>query len=272
MKQKSILLRLKVIVFVLFGILFLGGYQTMAKEKVNILVLGQYESRFETIMINTYNPNNHETQIISIPPGAIFLDGENLLREESLHFVMEEKGIKSVLSPLGDYLGVELPYYLIIDYAGAQDVVDAMGGVVFELPYMIELPPSGQEPALHLPTGVQTFDGNTARRFLRYRTEDLNGPGELQVIQLQQLFLDAMIRQLAQQKWKVIPIAFKLPKMIKTNIGLFKILDLAYGAIDIQLETLDVEFGIIPGEFVQTDGIYYYQIQGLHGYINKKNG
>lgn len=271
MKRKPILLHSMIIVSVLFGILFLGGYQAMAKEDVNILVLGQYEGHFETIMINTYNPNNHETQILSIPPGAVFLDGEKLLLEGLLHVTLEEKGIKPVLSSLGNYLEVELPYYLIVDYAGAQDVVDAMGGVVFELPYAIELPPTGEETALHLPAGVQTFDGKTARRFLRYRTDDLNGPGELQVIQLQQLFLDAMIRQLAQQKWKVIPIAFKLPKMIKTNIGLFKILDLAYGAIDIQPENLDVKFGIIPGEFVQSNGIYQYQIQGLSGFMRKKN-
>lgn len=253
----------------LLAIIVIGGGHVMAKD-INLLVLGQYEGRYETIMINTYNSHTHDTQILSIPPGAVFVDGAEILRHDRLHLTLEEQGLQSVQKALGDYLGLEIPYYLIVDYAGAQGVVDAMDGVIFELPYAIQLPATVEEPAVNLPAGVQTFDGNTARRFLRYRTADLNGPAELQVIRLQQLFLDAMIRQLAQQKWKLIPVAFKLPKMIKTNVGVFKILDIAYGAMDLTPDNLNVKYDIISGEFVQIKDGYQYQIQELQGYMNKE--
>jgi hypothetical protein len=75
-----------------------------------------------------------------------------------------------------------------------------------------------------------------------------------------------MIRQLAQDKGKIIPVAMKLPKMIKTNIGLFDLLNLAYDAVTLDPNDLRVQFGTIPGTFAKVNGQYQYQIKGVRGY------
>lgn len=239
----------------------------MAKTDImNVLVLGQYQGRFETVMVNMYQSGTMENRILSIPPGAIFVDGGSLLQADKIVNLLAESGIRPVQTAVSAYLRIPIPYYLIVDYDGAQSVVDAMGGVYFDLPYELELPGESDQPALLLKACPQVFDGDTARRFLRYRTGDLHGPAELQIIELQQRFLDAMIRQLAEEKRKILPVALKLPKMIKTNIGVFNLLNLAYDALKMDPEKLKVEYGILPGTFKQVEGQYQYQIKGMEGY------
>ena len=232
----------------------------------NLLVLGQFNGRFETVMLATYRSGTATPRIISIPPGAIFLDGQNILQKKPIALLLQSEGIAVVEGALGEYFNLPLRDYLIIDYAGAQAVVDAMGGVNFTLPYDVRIPASATEPAIVLKSGKQKFDGKTARRFLRYRSGDLFSPAELEIIKLQQLFMDTMIRQLANDKGKIIPVATKLPGMIKTNIGLLKIIDLGYEAVRLKPEDIKTEFGIIPGKFVKVNGEYRYQIQNSRGY------
>lgn len=253
---------LSVLIFLLFIIIT----PVMAGSEIHVLVLGQYRGYFETVMVTTYQTSSHHNQIISIPPGSVFLDGPILLKSQRIVGALESAGIKSVQGALADYLKIPIPYYIIVDYEGAEAVVDAMGGVYFNLPYAIQLPGQDGVPPLHLKAGLQRFDGNTARRFLRYRTGDLYGPGELKVVELQQRFLDAMIRQLAQDKGKIVSVALKLPQMIKTNIGLFDLLNLAYDAVTLDPKDLRVEFGVIPGNFVKVNGQFQYQIKGVKGY------
>ncbi|MCK4257393.1 MAG: LCP family protein [Halanaerobiales bacterium] len=235
-----------------------------AKEDC-VLVLGQYQDRFETIMVNIYDMDTYSARVISIPPGAVFQDGSPILKKP-LHLALKEDGVEKVKSALAEYLNLKISNYMIVDYAGAKGVVDAMGGVDFELPEPIEIPEIDDEPYLYLQAGKHTFGGETARRFLRYRPENLNGSGELKVILLQQRFLDTMIRQLTQNKWNIISVALKLPKMLKTNMGVMKILDLGFAAIGMKPENLLVEFKVIPGQFIQVNGEYQYQIKEQKNY------
>ncbi len=250
-----------------FCILLMGTIPTLAaKDELNVLVLGQYQGQFETVMVNMYSFGSYSSQIISIHPGSVFLDGALTIRTETIHHSLQKRGIEPVQKALSEYLKMEIPNYLIVDYEGAQAVVDAMGGVSFDLPYEIQLAATETEEALNLKSGMQLFDGRTARRFLRYRSNNLNGPEELKVIELQQLFLNTMIQQMAREKWKIIPVALKLPKMIKTNLGVRRFLDLAVDAINLDPDNLEVNFGIIPGKFTQVNGDYQYQIQGMKGF------
>lgn len=247
-------------------LLFVIVTPALAGSEIHVLVLGQYQGHFETVMVTTYQTSSHHNWIISIPPGAVFLDGPSQLKSHTIVDALETSGIKPVQAALAEYLQLSIPHYLIVNYDGAEAVVDAMDGVNFNLPYAIQLPAQDGVPTLHLKPGLQRFDGKTARRFLRYRTGDLHGPAELKIIELQQRFLDAMIRQLAQDKGKIIPVALKLPKMIKTNIGIFDLLNLAYDAVTLDPDDLRVQFGIIPGTFAKVNGHYQYQIKGVKGY------
>lgn len=246
--------------------LLMGTIPVAAKEETNILVLGQYQNQYETLMINLYRAGSSSAQIISVHPGAVFLDGPEILQQGLIQQTLQRLGINPVKDALSAYLSLDIPYYLIVDYAGAQEVVNALGGVYFTLPYLIQLPATETEKALELKPGEQLFDGQTARRFLRYRSADLHGPEELKVIELQQIFLNAMIQQLAEEKWKIIPIALKLPKMIKTNLGIGQFFDLAIDAIRIDPQKIEINFGLIPGKFINVNGAYQYQIIGAQEY------
>lgn len=247
-------------------IILISTIPVAAKNETNILVLGQYQGQYETLMINLYRSGSSSAQIISIHPGAVFVDGPEVLQQGLIQQTLHRLGIDPIKDALASYLDIELPYYLIVDYAGAQEVVDALGGVSFDLPYSIQLPATKLEKALELKPGKQIFDGQTARRFLRYRSADLHGPEELQIIELQQIFLNSMIHQLTKEKWKIIPVALKLPKMIKTNLGIGQFFDLAIDVIRFDPQKIKVNFGLLPGEFIKVNGAYQYQIFGAQKY------
>lgn len=245
--------------------LWVGG-NAKAANNTNVLVLGQFGGRYETVMVSTYTSGTATPRIISIPPGAVFLDGPQILRTKAITMTLQDEGILPVMKALGSYFNLELNSYIVINYDGAQGVVDAMGGVDFTLTRTVQLPAANGEPALELKAGLRHLDGKTSRRFLRYRTGDLYSPAELQVIQMQQLFLDAMIRKLAHDKSKILPVAWKLPHMLSTNLSITTIVNLGYEAIKIDPEDLQVKFGTVPGKFVASGGSYHYQIQGAKNY------
>lgn len=235
-------------------------------SETNVLVLGQFEGRYETVMLSMYKSGTATPRIISIPPGAVFLDGPAILRENTITGALKAEGVLPVVKALGMYFNLKINSYLTINYNGAEGVVDAMGGVDFLLPRTVHLPAAGGEPALELKAGMRHLDGKTSRRFLRYRTGDLYSPAELQVIQMQQLFLDSMIRKLAHDKSRILPVAWKLPQMLNTNMSVSTILDLGYEALRIDPEDLQVKFGTVPGKFVAIGKTYQYQIQGAKNY------
>jgi LCP family protein required for cell wall assembly len=94
--------------------------------------------------------------------------------------------------------GVRITDHMVVEMTGVIDVVDAVGGVRMCLPE----PVVGRKVDLNLPAGEVRLDGYTAINFLRARQGQGMGlelGSDLERIERQQAFFDAMLREVISQ-------------------------------------------------------------------------
>ncbi len=92
--------------------------------------------------------------------------------------------------------GISVDHFIVIDFNGVKDVINALGGVSFCLakPYK-DLEYTG----LNLPAGEQVINGDQGLAFLRVRHNIGDATGDLGRLTRQHAFLSAMIRQIEGQ-------------------------------------------------------------------------
>ena len=97
--------------------------------------------------------------------------------------------------------GVHLDHFVMMDFAGFKDMVDAIGGVEMCIPDPIDDP----KAHLKLDAGLQTLDGEDSLGFVRSRYAQGDG-SDLSRIDRQQEFMGAMLREVLSSEVMTSPI------------------------------------------------------------------
>ncbi|MEI3363967.1 MAG: LCP family protein [Oscillospiraceae bacterium] len=100
-------------------------------------------------------------------------------------------------------MGFEPDYQVIVEWNAVGEIVDAMGGVWFDVPRDMNYDDPYQDLHIHQEKGYRLLSGDDAMQVLRYRHDNRkNGvtlgypDGDLGRIKTQQAFLTAMVEQL----------------------------------------------------------------------------
>jgi LCP family protein required for cell wall assembly len=134
-----------------------------------------------------------------------------------------ETGARYMSQQLQEIMGVEIPYYVLIDFDGFEGVVDSLGGIdVFvEKPILDTTYPSSETNIMtfRLGSGMQHLDGKTALMFARSRHSTSDFARSLR----QQLIVKAIMKQLTSKDVLLSPTKIKnlyadYTKMVQTNI------------------------------------------------------
>lgn len=150
--------------------------------------------------------------------------------------------------------GIYIDHFVVVDFNGFKDMVDAVGGVEVCLEESVDDPNSG----LKLPAGKQDISGEDALAFVRAR-ETLGDGSDLQRIQRQQDFISSMIRKVTSTG------------VITNPIKLFNLLDAGTKSLttDKQMSNLSViqdiaesMTGIRPSDVTFVTVPYVYNTDG----------
>jgi len=143
-------------------------------------------------------------------------------------------------------LGVPIHYSAVMDLEGFGDIVDAIGGVDFCVPYPMYYTDPDQGLFIDLAEGQQTLNGDTAEQFVRYRSGYINadlGRGDAQ-----KMFMTAFIESVKNKTdlsniGKIVKSVFSA---VKTNMTLDEMLDFATAFLGVDLA--NVTMLTAPGE------------------------
>ncbi|CAH0121363.1 Polyisoprenyl-teichoic acid--peptidoglycan teichoic acid transferase TagU [Paenibacillus sp. CECT 9249] len=82
-------------------------------------------------------------------------------------------GIDLVKQTIKDYTGISIDYYVFADYEGFINLIDAMGGIDYEVEKPMEYAPEGEDPEYHiqLDEGYQHLDGHETLQYVRFRMD-----------------------------------------------------------------------------------------------------
>ena len=94
-------------------------------------------------------------------------------------------------------MGFEPDFQVVVEWEAVGEIVDAMGGVWFDVPRKMDYEDPYQDLSIHLDKGYQLLNGEQAMGVVRFR-DGANGykTGDLGRIETQQAFLKAMVEQL----------------------------------------------------------------------------
>ena len=212
-------------------------------------------------MIVTLDREAHAISVTSIPRDTIVDNGADVPKFNSVYGLAGggESGREAMLDQVQTLLGFRPDGCMVIDYEVFRDVVDAMGGVRFEVPMdMTVESPSGGEITLY--AGEQLLDGDQALALCRFRDGYLMADIQRQYVQ--QSFLRALAKQcFAPAGWTSLPAVYQaLMDHAETDLSGANLRYL--GLLALRCGTSDVARYTLPGEGVDYYGASCYGLFG----------
>ena len=190
-----------------------SGGSGVGKDRINILVMGldrrpregQTLTRSDTMFVLTVDPQTKTAGILGIPrdlyveipngDGGYFEDRINTALVFGEVNDYKGGGHQLAIDTVEHNLGVKIGHYVIIDFEGFKEVIDALGGIDVDVPTYVSDPtyswtelPGDYDPQEFEP-GLQHMDGETALAYARIRQNS----DDLDRIQRQQRIIFAVM-------------------------------------------------------------------------------
>lgn len=143
--------------------------EIMNLEDIYILCLGKSQDMTDTIMVLKYDPQDAHASLLSIPRDSFVGRSEATAtpsdKINSKFFI----GPQAMINSVNELTGLNLKYYVTVDTKALRDLVDAIGGVYFDVPINMDYDDSSQDLAIHLKAGYQLLNGEQAEGVVRFR-------------------------------------------------------------------------------------------------------
>lgn len=231
-------------------------------NEVLFLLCGEAEFKLtDTMMLVNVNFDNGDISLLSIPRDTK-VDDKKI---DKINAANSVGGMKLAMSTVSELLGVDIDHYVKVDYQVVMDLVDIIGGVEIEVPFLMEYKDPTANPPLniYIKKGLQVLDGKMAHDFLRWRHNNSKTvgykEGDVGRIQAQQYFMRELIKQTlnSDDLIKKLPsIVITYFKNVETNLPLETILNGVKFAKNLDTENIRTE--TLPGAGTYIGSISYF--------------
>ena len=161
----------------------------------------------DTIMVASYNPKTQKASLLSIPRDTY--TGKNPARAtayEKINALYSRKHRPDeTLKAVNQITGLDIEYYVVVKTEALIKLVDAIGGVTFNVPIRMKYTDTSQDLVIDLQKGEQKIDGEKAEQLLRFRKNDNGttypeeyGGNDTGRMRTQREFIQAVIKQTAK--------------------------------------------------------------------------
>ena len=231
----------------------------------------------DTMLLASYDITNQKATVMSIPRDTMVNVPWDIKRINSVYnyYGGGEKGIKALYKEISQLVGFEPDYQVIVEWEAVGKIVDAMGGVYFDVPRDMNYEDPVQDLSIHQTKGYRLLSGDDAMQVLRYRHDNRkNGKmlgypdGDLGRIKTQQGLLKAMIEQLMSLKniTKVNEFIKVFNENVETDLSFQNMLWFAKQAFlgnssGAKLDTAQVNFVTMPNKNVSCWSRVYHSYQ-----------
>ena len=228
-----------------------------------VLVVGQDVAGMntDTIMVATMDTMNHTLNVVSIPRDTLVNVTWAVKKINSVYGMTgTEEGL---LQGISEILGYKVDSYVIVNIYAFEQVIDAIGGVDFDVPMHISWGDPTIGKSYDIPAGMQHLDGYNALGVVRFRknTDGSGYPtGDIGRVETQQRFAIAAAKKMLSlgnipNLGKIINI---VTDNLKTNLTSG---NMAFYAQEfLKLDPDGIEFSVMPYEPVYIKGGSYVSV------------
>jgi LCP family protein required for cell wall assembly len=232
--------------------------------RLNILLLGvdagtigasekHNRHRSDTMMVLSIDKKQKAIKILSIPRDTrVKISGVGI---QKMNAAMAYGGPNLAIKTVKEFLGVPIHNYVVINYKGFREIVDALGGIEMNIEKPMKYNDNAGNLHIDIKPGLQVLDGKKAEEFVRFR-EYPNA--DIARVKAQQKFMEAFVKTALRPST-----ILKLPKIIgtvqesvETDIEPLEIASLAN--LTRQINKEDINMYILPGEGKYISGVSYF--------------
>lgn len=234
-------------------------------EPLTVLVVGKSQNLTDTLMVCKYDPQTQDAVILSIPRDTFIGKNKNRATAwDKINSLYQQDPMETV-EAINDITGLNIQYYLTVDTKALRELVDAIGGVYFDVPIEMDYDDPEQGLYIHLDPGYQLLNGNEAEQVVRFRHNNDGttypeeyGAEDIGRMKTQRAFITSVVKQTLTAKniWKVNTIMDIAQENVETNLNYDTIKNYIPYAVSINMEGMQT--ASLPGEPEKCNGVWVY--------------
>jgi LCP family protein required for cell wall assembly len=211
-------------------------------ERVNILLLGADKRghevpRSDSMIIASIDPVTKKATMFSVLRDTYAgIPGHD---DNRINAALALGGPTLAMTTIGELTGLSIQYYVYTDFQGFISLIDAMGGIDFEVEKRMYYIDRADDPQYYidLQPGYQHLDGHTALQYVRFRKDALS---DFTRTERQRNFLTAVASKFKQTSSLIkLPILLKsISPYVETNMGIDDMFKLGRLGFDIDMSNI----------------------------------
>lgn len=243
-------------------------------EPINFLLVGisgceEDYKLADTIMLCSYNPKAQKASLLSIPRDTYV--GKNKQKASASYKInavyRNGENIKGMVESIEEITDLKIDNYIIIDTDALVELVDAIGGIEFDVPIDMKYDDVTQDLHIDLKAGMQKLTGQQSEWLVRFRhnndgsTYPLEyGDNDIGRMRTQREFITQVMKQTLKPEniFKLTQIAEIGFKNINTNITFDTIKDYIPYAVSFNTENLLTQ--TLPGTPELCNKVWIYSV------------
>jgi LCP family protein required for cell wall assembly len=234
-----------------------------SEDYYTVLILGRDTGgggNTDTMLLASYDVTNQKATVMSIPRDTMVNVSWDVKKINSVYNAYGEgdKGIQGLYKEISQLVGFAPDYQVVLEWEAVGAIVEAIGGVWFDVPYDMDYHDPYQDLVIEQAKGYRLLSGDDAMQVIRWRGNDNDSPygykkknggiGDSGRMKVQQDFLKAVIKQMLtiQNVANLNKIAKVFQENVETDLSFQNILWFAQKAFMGGLSVDDVEFLTMP--------------------------
>ena len=152
-----------------------------SKDFYTVLVLGRDTGgggNTDTMLLASYDVTNQKATVMSIPRDTMVNVPWDVKKINSVYnyYGGGDKGIKALYKEISQLVGFEPDYQVVVEWEAVGAIVEAIGGVYFDVPYNMDYHDQYQDLVIEQEKGYRKLNGDDAMQVIRWRKNASNSP------------------------------------------------------------------------------------------------
>ena len=137
-----------------------------SKDYYSVLILGRDTGgggNTDTMLLASYDVTNQKASVMSIPRDTMVNVSWDVKKINSVYNVYGggDKGIRALYKEVAQLVGFEPDFQVIVEWEAVGKLVDAIGGVYFDVPYHMDYHDPYQDLVIEQAKGYRLLDGGS---------------------------------------------------------------------------------------------------------------